>query len=241
MTTKSERRKNKAYWRKKLILRPNSMYHHSNELPEKWEKKIKISNTWKYKIKVRESNYYDYSYTLLWYNEQERLRKLLKELQSVNIFVDRSLKASLSLMVDLVNVASHFYDNGRIKVAPDDKFETANKFNNNLSALACREKNYHGFWNQAPIGGTVTLDNLYLAVSDRITTRAAAKLPKTLVIEYEGEFLMLLVPYKPLREWATKKQKLLFNRPLVFNINEFVQAIINTKSTIQKNIEALLK
>ena len=150
MTTKSEKRKNKAYWRKKLMLRPNSMYHHQCTLPEKLEKKIKISNTWKYKTKVRESNYYDYNYTLLWYSEQERLRKLLKELQAVNIFFNRNLKSSLSLMVDLVNVATHFYDNGLIKVAPDDKVEAVNEFNNSLSVLACREKNYHGFWNQAP-------------------------------------------------------------------------------------------
>ena len=170
MTTKSEKRKNKAYWRKKLMLRTKFDVSSSMYTSRKCEKN-KISNTWKYKTKVRESNYYDYNYTLLWYSEQERLRKLLKELQAVNIFFNRNLKSSLSLMVDLVNVATHFYDNGLIKVAPDDKVEAVNEFNNSLSVLACREKNYHGFWNQAPIGGTVTLDNLYLAVADKITAK----------------------------------------------------------------------
>lgn len=241
MTAKSERRKNRAYWRKKRLLRPNSMYHRRHAVSEELEEKIRMANKWKYKIKVRVSNYYDYNYTLLWYNEQERLRKLLKELQAVNIFFNRNLKSSLSLMVDLVNVATHFYDNGLIKVAPDDKVEAVNEFNSSLSVLACREKNYHGFWNQAPIGGTVTLDNLYLAVADKITAKAASKLPKPLVIEYEGEFLMPLVPYKPLREWATKRQKSLFNGPLVFDIEKFVQATINVRSILQKNIEDLLK
>lgn len=241
MTTKSEKRKNKAYWRKKRLLRPNSMYHHQCTLPEKLEKKIKISNTWKYKIKVRESNYYDYSYTLLWYNEQERLRKLLKELQAVNIFFNRNLKSSLNLMVELVNIASNFYDSGIINLSPDDKVDAVEDFNYNLAILACREKTQHGFWNKAPLGGKVTLDNLYLAISDRVTAKEASKIPKPLVAEYEGEFFLTIVPYKPLREWATKKQKSIFNEPLVFNIEKFVQTTVNVKSILQKNIEDLLK
>ncbi len=239
MTAKSERR-NRAYWRKKLMLRPNSMYHHSNEVPEKLEKKIKISNTWKYKIKVRKSNYYDYFYTLLWYNEQERLRKLLKELQAVNIFFNRNLKSSLNLMVELVNIASNFYDSGIINLSPDDKVDAIEDFNYNLAVLACREKTHHGFWNKAPLGGKVTLDNLYLAISDRVTAKEASKF-SPLVAEYEGEFFLTIVPYKPLREWATKKQKSIFNGPLVFDIEKFVQTTVNVKSILQKNIENLLK
>ena len=99
---KSER-KNTVYWRKKLLLRPNSMYHHHRVVSEELEDKIRMSNKWKYKIKVRVSEYYDFAYTELWYSEQERLRKLLKELQSVNIFVDKSLKSSLMFMVNLVD------------------------------------------------------------------------------------------------------------------------------------------
>lgn len=240
MTAKSERR-NRAYWRKKLILRPNSMYHHQRTLPEKLEKKIKISNTWKYHLHTRVSKYYDFAYTELWYIEQERLRQLLRELQSVNIFVDRSLKSSLMLMVNLVDIASNFYDAGLINVSPDDKADAVDEFNGNLEVLACREKTYHGFLNQAPKGGKVTLDNLYLAISDRITAKEASKFPKPLVKEYEGEFFLTLVPYKPLKDWATKKQKSIFNGPLIFNIEKFVQTTINVKSILQKNIEDLLK
>ncbi len=238
--SKLERNLGNATWRKSRMFRPVTMYHHKI-VPEHLRIQVHMADRWKYHLHTRISKYYDFAYTELWYIEQERLRQLLRELQSVNIFVDRSLKSSLMLMVNLVDIASNFYDAGLINVSPDDKADAVDEFNGNLEVLACREKTYHGFLNQAPKGGKVTLDNLYLAISDRITAKEASKFPKPLVKEYEGEFFLTLVPYKPLKDWATKKQKSIFNGPLIFNIEKFVQTTINVKSILQKNIEDLLK
>lgn len=241
MTTKSERRKNKAYWRKKRLLRPNSMYC-NRVVPKHLKETVRAADRWKYKIKIRESFYSDFVYTSLWYTERERLKIFLKELKAINIFFKKDLKSSLNLMIEIVDVATHFYDEGLLHLAPANKLDAVEEFNANLSVLACREKTPHGFWNQSPIGEKVTFDNLYLAVSDKITPREARKLPKLLVTEYHGEYFMPVVPYKPLREWATKKQKAIFTHNyLEFNADNFVQETIKVKNIIQRNIETLLE
>lgn len=228
---KSEKKARNKKWRN----RPEYSKFHK-EIPEYWAKKIAAKHPHR-----RVSNYADFVYTSMWSKEKERLIKLQKEFNAVNIFVKKDMKSSMELMVNIVGIATKFYDEGLIKVSPGSLAWAVEDFNANLSTLSCRKKMPHGFWNQAPKGETVTLDNLYLGVCDRILPKDAKKYPKPLIVEYNGEFFLPLVTQKPLRDWINKKQKSLIGKnTLEFNSEHFIQETIRVKSIIQRNIDFIL-
>jgi hypothetical protein len=178
-----------------------------------------------------------------WKAELHRIQVLKKKFSNVNVNKLEKPKHYFNTLVDFVNYITEFYDEGLLELAPENKGEFANNFNNLICVLLRREKSPVSYWNTTKPGEKVTVDNLFLGLAEPISQKKIKKfhIANLLIQEYNDKLYYIDIPPIPIAKFLQGNIKSLKGEKIVLDYKKISNLVTKMQEEVVTICDSLLK
>ena len=165
-----------------------------------------------------------------------RLLKFHEDLDTISIGPNASVDETLDKFVEIINIVTTFFDNGKIQFFPRNTVDIK-KFNIIVKNIVRREKAIFGYKNISEPHERVTDKNLLIGDATEVSSKSKVS---NFIKEIDGKKYKIVVSMTPISMWKNKRVRRISGKGLRFNYGVYIKQINLIKEVLFENIDRII-